>query len=588
MRNYFLIFNLFLFGCASKTSLVTETYTNGLQPVQLRSQAQVEATGTKWTISTQGVATTQIAAKVLRNGGNLIDAAVAASFAISVERPHSTGLGGGGFLIYHEAKTRKNYVYDFRGVAPSGSKKNMYLDEKGEVVSLLSLFGGLSVSTPGLVRGLIDVHRRFGKKSWATLVQPAHDLAIEGFDVYPTLAYALKEKKDHLTKFSETKRIFFHADGAPLIVGERLVQKDLAQTLATIAHHPEDFYAGKIAKKIASSIKANGGILSLEDLKNVKSTQRSPIVAQWKGFEIISMPPPSSGGIHVAQILKQVECDDLRFQDPKSMSLLASSMQSAFADRAEYMGDPDFVKVPQKGLLDPKYIAKRRSEFIADRSRTAKEVSYGPAWELEEESNTTHFSMMDQAGNVVVSTQTINGYFGSGLVIEGTGIVMNNTMDDFSVKDGVPNLFGVIGGSSNSIAPGKTPLSSMSPTIVFKNKEPILAIGAPGGTRIITSVAQTILNHLVFGKDLYTSIAAPRIHQQWTPDVLSMERPAESGKREEFKPEVLASLEKMGWKIVRESAQSNVMAVSRIQKPDGTFELVGVADPRDIGTSAGE
>ncbi len=579
---------IFILSCSQTAIKNSEKYTDGKLTLVLRSQNEVEAKGVHWAISTQGPSTTKIAAEILKNGGNLIDAAVAASFAISVERPHSTGLGGGGFLIYHEARTGKNHVFDFRGVAPLKSKKNMYLDTKGEVIPLRSLFGGLAVSTPGLVRGLKEIHQRFGKKRWSTLIYPARDLARDGFDVYPTLAHALKEKKQRLLQFPETVKVFFHTDGTPITLGEHLVQNDLATSLETIAKDPDDFYTGSIAQKIVNGVQSNDGILSLEDLQKVKTIQRIPVIANWKGYEIVSMPPPSSGGIHVAQILKQLQQDDLHYQDPQSLHLLASSMQSAFADRAEYLGDPDFVKVPMKGLLNSKYLANRRIEFKSERARSAREVSNGPAWEFEEESNTTHFSMMDSEGNVVVSTQTINGYFGSGLVIKGTGIVMNNTMDDFSVKDGTPNLFGVIGGSANSIAPGKTPLSCMTPTIVFKNKKPVFAVGAPGGTRIITSVVQTILNHLVFGKDLYTSIASPRIHQQWTPDVLSVERNAETGTREDFKPETINALEKMGWKVERESAQSNIMAVSRIQKPDGTFEFVGVADPRDIGTSAGE
>lgn len=567
---------------------VKEQYTNGKQSVRVAPRNQVEAHGSNWVVATQGKYTTQIAADVLKNGGNLIDAAVAASFAISVERPHSTGLGGGGFLIYHEAKTGKNYAFDFRGVAPLKSQKNMFLDSKGEVLFLRSLFGGLAVSTPGLVRALKDVHHRFGKSSWSSLVFPARDLARKGFTVYPSLAHAMKEKKNRLSQFPETMRVFFHPDGTPLNSGDHLAQKDLATTLNVISKNPEEFYTGTIARKIVKGIHHYDGILSLDDLKKVKTIVRKPVIANWNGFELVSMPPPSSGGIHVVQILKQLEQDDLHFQEPHTLHLLASSMQSAFADRAEYLGDPDFLKVPQSGLISSKYLAKRRSEIPDARARNAREVSHGRAWEFEEETNTTHFSMMDAEGNVVVSTQTINGYFGSGLVIEGTGIVMNNTMDDFSVKDGTPNLFGVTGGSANSIAPGKTPLSCMTPTIVFKNKIPVLALGAPGGTRIISSVAQTILNHLLFKKDLYTSIASPRIHQQWTPDVLSIERNADLGVRDEIKPETISELEKMGWKIERESAQSNVMAVSRIEKPDGSFEFVGVADPRDIGTSAGE
>jgi gamma-glutamyltranspeptidase/glutathione hydrolase len=556
--------------------------------VKLSPRDQVEAHGSKWVVSTQGKYTTQIAADVLKKGGNLVDAAVAASFAISVERPHSTGLGGGGFFIYHEAKTGKNYVFDFRERAPIKAHKNMFLDKNGIVIPDLSVVGSLAIGTPGLVRGLALVHQKFGKTSWAKLVIPAQELAANGFEIYPSLKKALNDKKVVLTRFPSSKKIFFHEDSSVFELGEKLIQSDLAKTLSVISKNPEDFYRGTIAKKIVSSIKNEHGVLSSEDLKKYMVKERKAIESNWKGYDIVTMPPPSSGGIHVAQILKQIENDTLHFHEPQTLHLIASSMQSAYADRAEFLGDPDFVKVPIKGLINPNYISKRRNEFNLSNARSQKEVSAGNAPAFEEPANTTHISLMDADGNVVVSTQTINGSFGSGLVAEGTGIVLNNEMDDFAAKQGVANIFGAVGGDANAVAPQKTPLSSMSPTIVFKGKTPIMAIGAPGGTRIITSVAQTILNHLEFKKDLYSSVAAARIHQQWAPDILFIEESAATGARDEIKPDTINALEKMGWIIKRASAQSNVMAVSRIQKPDGTFEFVGVADPRDIGTSAGE
>ncbi len=328
-------------------------------------------------------------------------------------------------------------------------------------------------------------------------------------------------------------------------------------------------------------------MVSIQDLKRYSVKERKAITSKWKGFDLVTMPPPSSGGIHVLQILKFLEKDQLSFLDPKTIHLTASAMQSAFADRAVYLGDPDFVKVPMKGLLDPKYLAERRSEFNETHARTKEQVSAGRAPEDDEE-NTTHFSMMDAKGNVVVSTQTINGYFGSGFVVEGTGIVLNNEMDDFSAKPNTSNIFGAVGGSANAIAPLKTPLSSMSPTIVFHGKEPVLALGAPGGTRIITAVAQTILNHLEFKKDLYHSIATARFHQQWSPDVLTIENAGTPNARNEVSAAAIEALEKLGWVIKRASGQSNVMAVSRLKSAKNPTILTGVSDPRDAGTSAGE
>ena len=553
--------------------------------ISIAPREQVEAHGKKWMIATQGKYATQIANEVMRSGGNLIDAAIAASFAISVERPHSTGIGGGGFLIYHEAKTGKNFVFDFRERAPMHSKQSMYLDAQASVIPDLSVYGALAVGTPGLVKGLALIHQKFGKKTWKSLIFPAQILAKNGFDIYPSLAHAIQEKQSVLNRYSSSKKIFLHEDGSVKVLGEHLSQADLANSLEKISINPDDFYSGKIASMISASIKNEHGLLSLIDLKKYKVKERKPLTAFWKGYEVVTMPPPSSGGVHVLQILKLLENDSLQFFTPKMVQLTASAMQSAFADRAVFLGDPDFVKVPLHGLLNAEYLKKRRSEFNETHARSQSEVLAGDVPRFEEEENTTHFSMMDSEGNVVVSTQTINDFFGSGFVAEGTGIVLNNEMDDFSAKPGATNIFGAVGGTANAIAPMKTPLSSMSPTIIFKNHEPVLALGAPGGTRIITAVVQTILNHLAFKKDLYTSIASARIHQQWSPDELMIESPAAINKREEVSPSTILELEKIGWKIKRESAASNVMAVSRSEK---NAELVGVSDPRDIGTSAGE
>ena len=550
-----------------------------VRAIPIASPDRVSATGKKWIVSTQGDASTQIAAGILRSGGNLVDAAVAASFAISVERPHSTGIGGGGFLLFHEAKSGKTYAFDFRERAPLHSDSKMFLDDQGEVIPNLSTTGAKSIAVPGLVRGLKSIHARFGKLSWAKVVEPAAELAHKGFRVYPALAHALDEEKVDLARFPSSRKIFLHEDGTPFLEGERLVQRDLSKTLKMIAKDPENFYRGTIAAKIISAVKHEGGILESEDLIRYGVKERDPVSADWRGYRIVSMPPPSSGGIHVIQILKMLERDDLKglgFQEPESEHLIATSMQFAFADRAKFLGDPDFVKVPTKSLLSSHYLADRRNHFDRDRALRKDDVYPGKIDVEKDHFETTHLSLMDQEGNAIVSTQTINGWFGSKIVAEDTGIMLNNEMDDFSAKVGASNLFGATSlSSANQIEPGKTPLSSMSPTLIFEGKQPVLALGAPGGTRIITSVAQTILNYLVFKKSLYESVAAFRIHQQWSPDELKIENQA-------VPESLLKSLSAKGWSIRRTPNESHIMAVAREGKV-----LRGVSDPRDAGTSAG-
>ena len=583
IRKSFFFINLLILSSCSHTmqAPVVElpSVDSHVRPVPIATQEKVEGVGHKWIVSTQGQHTTEIANSVLKSGGNLIDAAVAASFAISVERPHSTGIGGGGFLIYHEAKSGKNFVFDFRERAPAQAKSDMYLDATGKVVPERSVTGALAVAVPGLVRGLKKVHSQFGKTPWGKIVQPAKDLAERGFRIYPALAHAIEEERLQLSEFKDSRLIFLNKKGAPRKEGDLLIQRDLGRSLGLIAINPEIFYTGSISKKIVSSMNAHAGILSAEDLKTYSVKERKAVEADWKGFHVISMPPPSSGGVHVIQILKMLEQDDLNytgFMSAQSLHLTASAMQQAFVDRAMYLGDPDFVKVPVAGLISDSYLRELRERFNVSRARKMNEVSPGKITPEKDHFETTHFSLMDQEGNVVVSTQTINGYFGSKMVAEGTGIMLNNEMDDFSAKVGAKNIFGATSSSlANEVQAGKTPLSSMSPTIILKDGKPILALGAPGGTRIITAVAQTILNYLVYHKSLYTSVASPRIHQQWQPDELMIENQSVS-------PELLRGLMDRGWKVKRVPAQSNVMAVAR----EGDL-LRGVSDPRDAGTSLG-
>lgn len=557
-------------------------------PVAIRQtpaeRQRSEAFGHGYMISTEGTAATAAAKSILDQGGNIIDAAVAASFAISVERPQSTGLGGGGFLLYREAKTGKIYAIDFRERAPLRANQSLFVDRQGGVVPGRSVNGILSVAVPGLVAGLTEIHRRFGRLPLARLVAPAISLANNGFPVYPSLARALFERRSVLAEYPATRAIFLKPDGTPWRAGETLRQKDLAGSLRLIAREEAHaFYEGRIARAILRQSRRLHGILGADDLRGYQVRWREPVRGHFHGMEVVSMPPPSSGGALVIEILQMLDHDPLPELGPltaPSIHLEASAMQLAFADRAAYFGDPDFVKVPLAALLSPAYAARQRARIQPDRATPSSDV--GPGKLLPdgagEKADTTHFSIMDDEGNAVSSTQTINGWMGSGIVVPGTGIVLNDEMDDFSVKQGASNQFGAVSTSNaNSIAPGKTPLSSMAPTLVLESGKPRLVVGAPGGTEIITCVAQTILNYLGYGLTLYDSLDAVRFHDQWKPDELLVEAPGPA-------PSVLNRLANMGYSIRLEpnGLTCRVMAVAR--EAEG---LHGVSDPRDAGSAAG-
>jgi gamma-glutamyltranspeptidase/glutathione hydrolase len=531
-------------------------------------------------IATQGRTATKAAQKIFDAGGNIIDAAIAASFAISVERPQSTGLGGGGFFLFRQAKTGQIFAIDFRERAPLKSTEKMYLDAQGSVIPHLSTTGVLAAGVPGLVAGLLEIHKKFGSLPLKTLAQPAIELAENGFEVYPHLAEAMEVAQKDLAKYPASKKIFLKSSGEPYKVGELLLQKDLAQTLRLIVHEGSNgFYHGALADRIVKESKARKGILTKQDLSSYEVKWREPLRGTYKGFEVVSFPPPSSGGTHVIEILNILENDSLKslgFASAEALHLEAAAMQQAFADRAKYMGDADFYKeIPLKGLLSKAYGKSIRQKILTSKARGADEVGAGdaPAYESKE---TTNFTLMDKEGNVVVSTQTVNGYFGSKVVVPGTGILLNNEMDDFSSKPGSSNIFGAIGGIPNAIQARKTPLSSMSPTIILKDGQPVLALGAPGGTRILTCVAQTIVNYFDFHLSLYESISAIRLHHQWQPDQLDVEAPGP-------RPADITQLQNFGYQVKVGSVPCSVNAVAR----EGLL-LRGVADPRDIGIARGE
>lgn len=557
---------IFSFGCQTSHNPVI------LATTQREDKSTVESTGKKFAISTQGKFASLASEKIFNQGGNIIDAAVAASFVISVERPQSTGLGGGGFMVFRP-KDGKTYAIDFRERAPLKSTRDMYVvNGKGDTT--LSQDGIMAIGTPGLVAGLSEIHKKFGKLPWKQVLQPAIELAENGFPVYPDLEEALVDRAEVLAKDPGASAIFLDAKGKPWPIGHNLVQKDLSKTLRLIAENgKKEFYQGNTAKKILSYFKNGKGLITQNDLNSYQVKWRKPVQGKFKGYDVISMPPPSSGGIHVIQFLSFLEKDNLKQKgilSTESIHLAASSLQSAFADRAEYLGDPDFVKVPTEQLISPKYNEKRRSEVLPLRARSSKEVSFGKT-NPKEHTQTTHLSIMDAEGNAVASTQTINGWMGAAVVAPGTGVVLNNEMDDFSIQPGVANLFGAIGGSQNAIAPRKTPLSSMSPTLLVKDGKAVMSLGAPGGTKIISCVAETILNYIEFGLPLKDAVSMIRYHHQWQPDVLRIDPPGPS-------KQVLADLKKLGYEVEIESLDCHVMAVAL----EGDT-LRAVADPRDIG-----
>ena len=582
LSSYFAISAFLLVSCSS-TQKTTETQQSSVIVSDFAKPHRQDfvMTGKKYALATQGILTTKAATDVLDKGGNLIDAFVAASFCISVERPHSTGIGGGGFLVFHQAGSKDNVVIDFRERAPMKSFRDIYLDKQGNYLSDLSKDGALSVGVPGLVKGLWKNHKKYGKMKWADVMAPSIKMADEGFFVYPDLEKALKDRQAVLAKFPDSKKIFIKADGTTYKVGDVLVQTDLANTLRAIAKNGEkEFYQGETAKKMVSFLKKTGGIVTASDLKKYKTIARTPVESKFMNYKIVSMPPPSSGGIHVVQFLKMLEKENWTPMDMNTAKVIhyqASAFQMAFADRAQYLGDPDFVKVPITQLISESYLNQRKKEITLDKARAANEVRFGNVDQKYESTETTHMSFLDKEGNAISSTQTINGWMGSGAVATGTGIVLNNEMDDFSSKPGAANLYGAVGSDANSIAPFKTPLSSMSPTIVFdETGRPVMAVGAPGGTRIISCTALTIFNHLFFKQSLESSVKNIRVHHQWQPDTLFIEQPGPA-------PKELEKLKNMGYKIELGGIPCRVMSASLDTK---NSEFTAVADPRDIGTAS--
>lgn len=534
-------------------------------------------------VASESEAASQIAADVLRAGGNAADAAIALSFAVSVAIPHGTGIGGGGFFLHYAAKPKKITVLDMRERAPHGSTRDMFL-KNGKVVPDLSLRGGLSVATPGLVAGLWEIYQTHSSKKipWKDLVLPSVRLAREGFEVSDSLARNIKEEMaetDWLNKCPETRRLLTRVDGTPLQAGDRYKNPDLARTLETIAEKGKDgFYKGWVAKEILASIKRYGGIVTEKDLLDYRVKSREPLIGKYRGYDVVTVPPPSSGGVHIIQMLNMLEGkSDILARgatSPETIHLKAEVMRRAFADRSVYLGDPDFFTVPMGGLLSKAYAQSLVRTINLEKATPSKtEVKSGNPKPFEKTS-TTHFSILDAEGNAVSSTQTINWVFGSAIVAGKTGIFLNDEMDDFSSKPGEPNVFGLVGSEANAIAPGKTPLSSMTPTIVMRDGKTRLIAGSPGGSKIITAVLNVILNVIDHGMTAQDAVFSPRVHHQWLPDVLKLD----SG----YPATALAALRAKGHQVVEDDL-GNVSAVW----VSAEGEKVGVSDPRGQGKPIG-
>jgi gamma-glutamyltranspeptidase/glutathione hydrolase len=516
---------------------------------------------------------TDVGVAVLRGGGNAVDAAVAVGFALAVTHPSAGNLGGGGFMLIRFADGRATLL-DFRERAPARAGRDMYLGPDGRPTRE-SIEGWRAAAVPGTVRGLEYAARRYGRKPWAELLAPAIRLAREGFPVSWGLAQSLRASK-LLSRFPESRRIF-QRDGRYYEPDERLAQPELAATLERIARRgAAEFYEGQTARRLAAAMREHGGLITLEDLKAYAVVERTPLRGRHRGYEILTAPPPSSGGVGLLQMLGVLEGTGFEKHGAGSAAAIhwmAEAMRRYFADRSEHLGDPDFVRVPVSGLLDARYLAKLRASIDPERATPSAAVRPGnPA--AYESAETTHYSIVDPEGNAVAVTYTLNGSYGCGVTVPGLGFLLNNEMDDFAAKPGAPNFYGLVQGEANAIAAGKRPLSSMTPTLLLREGKPYLVVGSPGGPRIITTVLQVIVNLVDFGLELQEAVDRPRFHHQWLPDTLYME-PG-------FSPDTAALLRSRGFLVEAVRSMGEAAAI----RIEGGW-LEGAADSRVEGKAAG-
>lgn len=513
---------------------------------------------------------------ILKKGGNAVDAAVAVQFALAVTHPQAGNIGGGGFMVFRPAKGTPATL-DFREKAPASANTNMFLDAAGNVVPNMSISTHQASGVPGSVDGMVQAHAKYGKLKWADLVQPAVNLARKGFKITAHLANDLNRGGESFRKLNPGKNYFLK--DTPWQAGDLLVQEDLAKTLEQIRDKGRaGFYEGKVADQLAEEMKSGNGKITLQDLKDYHAVWRKPIIGKYKDYKIITMPPPSSGGIALLQLLRSVENYPLHrwgYNQDSTVQLIVEAERRVYADRSKYLGDPDFYRVPVDSLLNPEYITSRMKNFNWDKATPSSEIKPGTFAGYESD-QTTHYSIVDRDGNSVSITTTLNGGFGSKIVVKGAGFLLNNEMDDFSAKAGVPNMFGLTGGTANSIQPGKRMLSSMTPTIVEKNGKLFMVVGTPGGSTIITSVFQTILNVIEFDQQMQQAVSSKRFHHQWLPDQVNIENDAT------LSADVKEKLKQKGYKLVIAGASGRVDAILVTKGM-----LQGGADPRGDDTAIG-
>ncbi len=522
-------------------------------------------------VAAQNRLSARVGADILAAGGNAYDAAVAVGFSLAVTLPRAGNIGGGGFMLIHDAGSDSQLAIDYREMAPVKATRDMYLDEDGEIVKNLSRFSHLASGVPGTVAGFWHVHSKYGRLSWKEVLEPAIRQAREGIPVSYDMALLFAARQEHLCKHEASCGYFYKDDGSTYAPGDLFVQADLARTLQLIADEGASaFYEGEIADLIVAEMERGGGLIDHESLAAYKVFEREPVRGEYRGYEIVSMPPPSSGGIHILQMLNMLEhfpVGELGAGGSDSVHLLAEVARLAYADRSKHLADPDFYEVPGEWLMSKDYGRKLADTIDLAQAMKSTDVAPGvpPAYESED---TTHFSVIDAEGNVVANTYTVNFSFGSGVAVAGAGFVLNNEMDDFVSKPGVPNAFGMMGGEANAIEAQKRPLSSMTPTMVFNDGEIWFATGGPGGSVIITSVLQMIVNVIDHGMNLAEAINAPRMHHQWYPDTLFLE--------DGFSPDTIKALEAKGHSL--SAFRSMMSSLQSVGYVDGSFR--GAADPR--------
>lgn len=522
-------------------------------------------------VSTEERFATEAGLRILKEGGNAVDAAVTIAFTLAVTLPRAGNIGGGGFMLIHLAKSNRTIAIDYREKSPKGATRDIFLDKSGTVDAEKSTHSYLAVGVPGTVAGLTMALKKYGTISLERALQPAIQLAEDGFPINQDLQSSLIESQEWMKSSPDSMAIFFKKGLVPYDVGEILLQKDLAWSLKQIAKYGAyAFYKGEIADRIVAAMKANGGLISKQDLAAYKAVIRKPIHGTYRGYDIYSMPPPSSGGVILVEILNLLEpfpISTLGHNTAQTIHLMAESMKLAYADRSKYLGDPDFIKVPTLSLISKRYADELRRKINSNKATPSLEIFPGDPVKFEKSRDTTHFSIMDKYGNAVSNTYTLNLRYGTGFTVPATGILLNDEMDDFSAKPGAPNTYGLVGGDYNAIAPEKRMLSSMAPTIVMKDGKPFLVTGSPGGSHIITTILQVIMNVIDHGMNIAAATNAVRIHHQWLPNELRIEKGLNG--------DTIRLLIEKGHKVVVQDAMGSAESIMRV----GNF-FYGASDPR--------